>query len=1191
MFNKLKKIISVFLIGIMTVCIFPLQSMAAWTAPDSTEWTQLSRTGIKARFAVGSDIHIGSGYKSDKKLENALNVFNTVDPNMDGVMFAGDLTDNGLESQYDTMMDIANNSELSNKIIWSMGNHEYYNGEEKPDAIERFITKTGQEPDKVVTRGGITIITLGSQSFDGGDYSEQYDFLKNALENAVLEDPDAPIFVIAHHGVYDSAYTTDEWYGHYGVGTEKNMVALMAQYPQIIHISGHSHATVEDPRSIDQSKGFTCIQDGTLGAYFENESGKINSNGAHTTYPEYNTDASQALLIDVDTDNKVIIKRMNLTTGQYIFEDEPWIIDIPKLVADKDFTYTGSRKDNSQSPVFADGSQVSVTDADSESVSFAFSQASAADGDPGSIVLGKSNDNIVHSYKMKITDTATGDVIQDTQYGRDYFLRFSDYYRSTQASVLSAKIKGLSPSTEYKIEVWALTPYGVESSNSISTNFTTEAVSNTPTITSGLITEKPQIDGSLTDSIWALNYKAENDLNKNAEHNVAFDVKWDNDNLYLAAQIKGDSELAAGTAWNQGDIVWVYLDSTRHASSPFTDGDWQIGIGYNPDDNTKPYIVMGGGVTAGTEVKNALAESISAAAVPTSDGWNAEVAIPWDKLGIDVKKNHELGFDLSADNFQTNKDLQALDWCGSNWNDTSGFGKLVLFNGKILDVDFSDGTPDDHSAAAHTAVVKGEPVISDNSSLGKKIAGFDGDDDAYAYNLTANDYENIKNSFTMEIMMKLNEFVNGDPFMNCDGAGMGFELNGNGKTLEFWAHINGSYTVPEVDISDIKSKWVHATATYDGKAVKIYINGELKASKPATGTLDIPKDSAKWLMIGSDTGSDGNVQLPIACDVSNARLYGKALKADEVAALYAKDNPVKFTLSDSGSLSGTAGQALSIPSASAVDVNGACNVSVSVTGPTGENVTVSNNTFTPATAGTYTITYTAQGQKLTKTAAVAAAPNNNSGGGGGSKSHNSGNSQTPTQPEQTSQPPVKNSESSKLRDVSNHWAKEAINYTVDKGILKGTGDGKFDPDSRMTRGMIVTVLWRMGGSPAAGNQTFSDVSTGAWYNEAVSWAAANGIAAGNGSGFAPNGDVTREQLAVILYNYAKHAGIDTTASNSLSGFADNGKISSWATGAMKWAVGTGLITGESGQTLNPHGASTRAQVATILMRFMEKTSK
>jgi len=373
-------------------------------------------------------------------------------------------------------MNIANSSSLAGKILWCMGNHEGHGSE----AEARFKEYTGQDVDDVVKygadangNGGITVIKLaGSTEASSNNYTESYDFLKAALEKAAAEDPDAPIFVMAHAGIKDPAYVTDEWNGNYGEGTETDLKALMAQYPQVIHISGHSHSTVNDCRSIDQSAGFTCIQDGHLTSYFENESGKINASGSHSTYPDDPANGSQALIIEVSEKNIVTIRRYDVQNSRYIYGDEPWVIDIPDLVKSKSFTYTSARAADSKAPVFPDGSAVTATSIGTDSVTFSFSQASAADG-LDTIVLGKSNVNMVHAYKIQVTATATGETIDDTAYSRAYWLRWSDFYLSPQASTLSTVISGLSAATEYKIEVWALTSYETESSNSISATFTT----------------------------------------------------------------------------------------------------------------------------------------------------------------------------------------------------------------------------------------------------------------------------------------------------------------------------------------------------------------------------------------------------------------------------------------------------------------------------------------------------------------------------------------------------------------------------------------------------------------------------------------------------------------------------------------------------------------------------------------------
>jgi hypothetical protein len=1194
MLKKMKQVISMFLLGAIVISLLQVQALAAWSAPTAgTDWVPLDRTGLQARFAVGSDIHIGYGYNCPEKFENALKVFKTIDPGIDGIMLAGDLTGSGLSDQYDQLLDIADKSGLGNKIIWGMGNHEYYGYSTTSAAIEMFKTKTGQEPDKVTSPGGITVITLGTKSNDGGDYSEQYDFLKKALEDSVAQDQNKPIFVIAHHGIKGTAYTTDEWYGNYGEGTDQDMVALMAKYPQVIHISGHSHATIEVPTSIDQSKGFTCIQDATLAAYFENETGKIVSDGKHSTYPENYTEASEALLIDVDTNNKVIIRRMNLTTGKYVYE--PWTINIPELVAQKNYDYTGDRAKNSKAPSFADGAKVTVDNAGANSVAFSFNQATAADA---------LNDDMIHSYKMKVTDVKTGNAIGDTAYGRDYYLRFADYYRSTTESALSATISGLTPDTEYKAEVWALTAYNVESSNSISTTFTTKHETNVLTASSDLITTKPVIDGDFKDSVWSVGKKITNDMTKNSAHSANFDVKYDYDNVYIAIQVKGDTDLAAGTAWSKGDIAWIYFDPTLHASSPYTDGDWQIGIGYNPTDNLKPYIIMGGGVTAGSDVKTALSQSISAATVATSDGWNVEVAIPWSKLGIDAKAKYQLGFDISVDNYVKGKDLQAITWSNSNWNDTSGFGKLVLSNKNILDVDFSDGTAKDKFPAAHTAVIKGSPVIADNGDLGKKAASFDGDDDAYAYNLTAADYENIKNSFTMECMLKLNKFGNSDPFMNCDGAGLGFELNSDGKTLEFWAHINGKYVVPAADISDIRSKWVHAAVTYDGTALKLYINGELKASEAASGSLDIPGDSAKWLMIGSDTDSSGNVQLPAACDISNARLFGKAMDSAEIASLYAKDNPVVITLSNNDTLTGVAGQAIAIPTATARNANGSCEVSISAAGPDGGNVVISNNTITPAAAGTYTITYTSQGQKLTKLITVTSANQNSGNNNNGNNNSNSGNSnnsgnnsnntpqKTPSSSNATNS--ASNNDTGKqvkaFKDMESHkWAETAVKELAARGIVNGTSENTFSPGSTITRADFIVMLVKALGLKADFKSNFADVDSSSYYYEAVGIAKMLGITGGTGKGtFYPEEAISRQDMMVLVSKALKAAGInpETNSTIKLNGFKDAADVSEYARKAVQELIDKEIIKG-SGNNISPRSNLTRAEAAVVIYKILK----
>lgn len=175
-------------------------------------------------------------------------------------------------------------------------------------------------------------------------------------------------------------------------------------------------------------------------------------------------------------------------------------------------------------------------------------------------------------------------------------------------------------------------------------------------------------------------------------------------------------------------------------------------------------------------------------------------------------------------------------------------------------------------------------------------------------------------------------------------------------------------------------------------------------------------------------------------------------------------------------------------------------------------------------------------------------------------------------------------------DVTGHWAAEAIAWAYGNDLMNGTGETTFAPNTTLNRAMLATILYRMAGSPAGAGEgsAFTDVALDTWYAGAVAWANENGIVSGMGDGtFAPLNAITRQQLAAMLYRYAQYSKLDTSAKGDLSKFTDGGQVSSWASDAMAWAVGTGLISGKTADTLDPTGTATRAEVATILMRFSE----
>ena len=169
------------------------------------------------------------------------------------------------------------------------------------------------------------------------------------------------------------------------------------------------------------------------------------------------------------------------------------------------------------------------------------------------------------------------------------------------------------------------------------------------------------------------------------------------------------------------------------------------------------------------------------------------------------------------------------------------------------------------------------------------------------------------------------------------------------------------------------------------------------------------------------------------------------------------------------------------------------------------------------------------------------------------------------------------------------WYHDGVHYCLDEGLMDGVDAGMFAPNATTSRAMIVTILWRLQGSPEVeATETFTDVSPDAWYAKAIAWAVAEGVADGYGEGlFGPNDAITREQLAAMLWRYA--ASPET--GGDLSAFADGDDTSDWAQQAMSWAVAQGLITGVDSDRLDPKGQATRAQTATILMRFAQSETK
>ena len=895
-----KRKLSGVLAGAMLLGLLPTTALA-WDAPGN-QWEAASES-VAARFFVGSDTHIGRNNDASKKLTNALDAFYKVDPDADGVLLVGDVTNNGADSEYDTLMGVVNASEFgeAGKVELSMGNHEFNNAS---NAVDRFETKTEQDSSEVIyynNEGGTvtasasagdglvaTVIRLSANNY-GGDYTDNYDMVKTALETSTSKNVNAPIIVMGHHGIANTAYVTNEWKGNYGEGTEEDMVALFKQYSQVIHISGHSHATLEDARSIYQDDGYTAIQDGTIGAYFENESGKVDpDDGDSATRPADSEIASQALRIDVLEDGTVKIYRMNLTTGEYMYEDEPWTF---KVNGEEELPYTANR--TSGQPTFAEGASVSQGEVDGKTIHVQFPAAEPASG---------ANNDMVHEYQITLTPKNGGDAVTKSI--------FSDYYMAeeNQKDTWDVTITGLKADTEYDVSVKAVTSFDV-ASEAITGTVKTEAPTYPP---------QPILDVDFSNG------------------NQGVDAQGHTMAVYGEPTFQEDADLGRTVATFDGEN-----DGLRYT---MTDEDYDrmgqnftVELYYKPNDtaNNNP---MGNTQTSGfcfeqksgtntVEFWTHIGGSYKKPAVQVvTNQWNHLVAT-YDGENVKLYLNGELqdtvaatgamsepphylflGGDTKSDGsleYEANCSIAlarvyegtmtADDVKAAYQTATQPDSDVTIPDADILDVDFSDGKENDESGNNLTATKRGNGTITyiEDEDLNKTVANFDGSS-AYSYPMSGQ-YDKLQNGLSFEVTFKYNSLPgSGEYDLLSNQQNGGFGLGTDGGRYKFFCHVDGGYKTPSTP-ADAAGDWHHAVGVWDGETVKLYIDGTLESTVTATGDLGLAQSGANEVFIGGDSDSNNGLQFSSNARIANARIYSTPLTADQVAALADQELPEQPT--------------------------------------------------------------------------------------------------------------------------------------------------------------------------------------------------------------------------------------------------------------------------------------------------------
>ena len=362
--------------------------------------------------------------------------------------------------------------------------------------------------------------------------------------------------------------------------------------------------------------------------------------------------------------------------------------------------------------------------------------------------------------------------------------------------------------------------------------------------------------------------------------------------------------------------------------------------------------------------------------------------------------------------------------------------------------------------------------------------------------------------------------------------------------------------VPDVlfSVGDTVSLSIDGAVSYNGKSVSSYSSGGITA---AVSPREIAAPEARTIAYG-ETGSVTVRVLPKGAAV------GKTVNVTSSSSIV--------------SLSGTA---------LTVGADGTAKVSV-----------------TGALPGAATLTFTLEGTDITASTGIDVrfdaktdpdtAPGGGQGnvsGGGSTGGGSIGPDDGPSMPPPADDGPEEHTDcsASAFTDLDpDEWYHEAVDYALDHGLMVGVGGTRFAPLATTTRGMVVTILYRLENEPAVGARTVFDDVGDTWYTDAVAWAAENGIVDGYGNGrFGPEDEIRREQFVAILYRYARYKGLDVSAGSALDAFNDHAEVSSYAVTAMRWAYAVGVITGITPTTLSPLGNTRRAETAMFLMRFCE----
>ncbi|MBO5052309.1 MAG: hypothetical protein J6D31_08945 [Clostridia bacterium] len=900
--------------AIRTVGVAAANYKAMYTPTDDGE--------IVTRLVFLSDAHIGETFtKASDKLTSQLaqiKEWNNTTP-VDAILFPGDVTNLGINSEYTELHRIITEAALpeSIKLSFVIGNHEFSAGTDgtkgaytdKPAAeaitwafqsfnnniVSKYhdssytLNNDGEGLasngiDHAFTLNGVRIIGLSMRG-GGATYGELTEkFLVEQVKAAVAADPTAPILIYNHIG-----YGAIE--GSSKMTLSAETAALINQYPQIVWFTGHTHYASQDPLMIQQ-ESFTNIQLPTSGSkwwwYYS-------TNPTTASYPSaYATEANQGLILTISDTDVIYAERYDFGTKETI--GQKWRIDIPAILRSKEnFTYrVDERIAQAKAPEFAADAKMTV-ETTATSASFQVPLATINDA---------VSDNMVEFYTIIVTDP-NGDIVYTEK-------KLSEYYRaSRQTPYITFEASGLKPETDYQVYVRADSIFG-KSSDALQTTITTKE-SRDPR---EYLTEILNVDysnGVVTDkkghTVTTLGTPTLENGMATFAGNSAYQYTLNAaDKTAMTSTLTIETVLAVNGFFKSGEATnsWGTYDAL--ISNVEAGG---FGLNYVHSSGSKSQLELL------TYYNNEEGQRVSVSVAATIERKEeihvvATIGNGWSSLYIDgalVAKKEFTGNIAHSTATNPNYLLVGADtngWGGYQCSSSCSVESVRLYAeavdageagllyqnslaaddpdslNSILDVDYSTGSNADANGHAVTTYGTAPTYTGGNAVF---------TDGAYRYTLTDADYEKLVKAATMETVLTINGETDNTwsgLFSNLSGGGLGliYRHENNGTKpghLNFQFYVNGAYRNLYYDIA--VGEEVHIVATYDGTVANLYINGERIGSLEITGT--IRDHGGRWMMVGADYGSATNpAEARAKASIAMVNLYSDAASYDQVQAMY-----------------------------------------------------------------------------------------------------------------------------------------------------------------------------------------------------------------------------------------------------------------------------------------------------------------